>query len=140
MEIIFDEIMSLEQQQRILKLAQKFKSFKTISDNKLDGSKNNFVFFKYIGSNKILFNKRCFNLFIYNFFLLHKLSLSEKTNLFPFITMLVKEFLNMKQFLVVFLEIICFRKDPTLLPLSKIFCLKNMVETKPVVHNEFFFI
>ena len=83
MEIIFDEIMSLEQQQRILKLAQKFKSFKTISDNKLDGSKNNFVFFKYIGSNKILFNKRCFNLFIYNFFLLHKLSLSEKTNLFP---------------------------------------------------------
>lgn len=89
-EIIFDEIMSIEQQQRILKLAQKFKSFKTISDNKLDGSKNNFVFFKYIGSNKKLFNKRFLNLFIYNFFLLHKLSLSEKTNLFPFITMLVK--------------------------------------------------
>ena len=51
--------------------------------------------------------------------------------------MLVKEFLNMKQFLVVF-EIICFRKDPTTSAIKNS-CLKNMVETK-VVHNEFFFI
>ena len=78
----------------MLKLAQEFKSFKTISDKKLDGSKNNFIFYKYIGTNKILFKKKCFNLFFYNFFLVHKLSLLEKTNLFPLVTTLIKRILK----------------------------------------------
>ena len=50
-------------------------------------------------------------MFIYNFFLLHKLSLSEKTNLFPFITMLVKRIFKYETiFSCISLEIICFRK------------------------------
>lgn len=93
-EIIFDEITSSEQQQRMLKLAQEFKSFKTISDKKLDGSKNNFIFYKYIGTNKVLFKKKCLSLFFYNFFLVYKLSLLEKTNLFPLVTILVKRILK----------------------------------------------
>lgn len=89
-EIIFDEIMTLEEEQRMVKLAHEFKSYKIISDKKLNNSKNNFVFYKYIGINKRIFKNKCLDLFIYNFFLIYKLSLLEKTNLFPLVTILIK--------------------------------------------------
>ena len=74
-------------------------------------------------------------------FLLHKLSLSEKTNLFPFITMLVKRIFKYETIFSCISGNYLFQERPYTTSAIKNFLFKKHGgDKKAVVHNEFFFI
>ena len=84
MKIIFDEIFSTAEITRILKIKDKFNSYKIISNFVLGKNFNHMIYSKHRGCIRNFLFPKIYKLFILCFYKIFKLSLLERTNFIPF--------------------------------------------------------
>ena len=83
-DIIFDEIFSTAEIPRILKIKEKFNSYKIISNLALEKNFNHMIYSKHRGCVRNFLFPKIYKLFIFYFYKIFKLSLLERTNFIPF--------------------------------------------------------